>query len=82
LDDKSSVRVLAKLENRIVRDTNKLGIGAMGLGGAVTILGAKIGALSRVPASFYVTISFMCWAYRRRGVVLGPEGETRRQLYR
>ena len=82
LDDKSRVRVLARLENRIVRDANKLGIGAMGLGGAVTILGAKVGALRRVPASFYVTISFMCWAFRRRGVMLGTEGDTRRQLYR
>jgi len=82
LDDKSPVRVLARLERRIMREANMLGIGAMGLGGATTLLGAKVSALSRVPASFFVTVSYMCWAFRRRGVILGPEGQIRRWVYR
>ncbi len=82
LDDKSRLTALSKLERRLVREANKLGIGPMGLGGVATLLGAKVGSLSRVPASFFVTVSFMCWCYRRRGIVMGPEGETRRQLYR
>jgi fumarate hydratase class I len=82
LDDKSPVRALARLERRVMRDANKLGIGPMGIGGETTLLGAKIGALSHVPASFFVTVSYMCWAYRRRGVVLGQEGDIKRWLSR
>jgi fumarate hydratase class I len=82
LDDKAPVLALAKLEGKILREANKLGIGPMGLGGSVTLLGAKIGALSRLPGSFFVTVSFMCWAFRRRGVALGAEGEIGRWLYR
>lgn len=82
LDDKSPVRTLARLERAIVRQGNELAIGPMGLGGSVTLLGAKIGALARVPASYFVSVSIMCWAFRRRGVVLGPDGGIRRWIYR
>jgi fumarate hydratase, class I len=51
------------------------------LGGSTTLLGVKIGAISRLPASFFVTVSYMCWALRRRGVVLGPRGGIKRWLY-
>lgn len=82
LDDKSPVHTLAKLESKILREANRLGVGTMGLGGAVTLLGAKVGALGRVPASFFVSVSFMCWAFRRRRVVLGPDGKIGRWLFR
>lgn len=78
LDDKSPVRSLAKLEIRLARELNRLGIGAMGLGGKTTVLGVKIGAMSRIPASYFVSVSFMCWAFRRRGVTLGAHGEIRK----
>jgi fumarate hydratase class I len=57
---------LAELEERLTREANLLGIGPMGFGGKTTVLGTKITALNRLPASFYVTVSYMCWAYRRR----------------
>lgn len=81
LNDRSPVKVLAKLEERIAKDARKLDIGPMGLGGKSALLGVKIGALSRHPACYFVTTSFMCWAYRRRGAVLGPEGGVKRWLY-
>jgi len=81
LGDKSNIKVLARLEDRIARDARKLGIGPMGLGGKSTLMGVKIAALSRLPASFFVSVSFMCWAFRRRGAVLGPEGGVHRWLY-
>jgi len=56
----------AALEERITREANELGIGPMGFGGQATLLGTKIAATYRLPASFFVTISYMCWAYRRR----------------
>lgn len=62
--------VLAELEQRITEDANQLGIGPMGFGGRVSILGTKIVGLYRLPASYFVTISYMCWAYRRRRMVL------------
>ena len=81
LSDKSHVRTLARLEERIMRDSRRLDIGPMGLGGKTTRLGVKIGALSRLPASYFVTVSFMCWAFRRRGALFGPEGGVHRWLY-
>jgi len=57
---------LAALEERLTDEANLLGIGPMGFGGQTTVLGTKITSLNRLPASFFVTISYMCWAYRRR----------------
>ncbi len=57
---------LAALEQRLTDEANQLGIGPMGFGGKTTVLGTRITSLNRLPASFYVTISYMCWAYRRR----------------
>ena len=59
---------LARLERRILREANSLGIGPMGLGGKTTLLAVKIGARPRVPASFFVTVAYLCWAARRREI--------------
>jgi fumarate hydratase class I len=73
--------VLARLEDRILRESKLLNIGPMGLGGATSLMGVKIGALSRLPASFFVTVSYMCWALRRRGALLSVKGGFKRWLY-
>ena len=70
LDDSSSDPELAKLERRILKEANALGIGPMGLGGKTTLLGVKVAARPRVPASFFVTVAYMCWACRRRSITL------------
>jgi fumarate hydratase, class I len=57
---------LAELEERLTDEANQLGIGPMGFGGKTTVIDTKITGLSRLPASYFVTISYMCWAYRRR----------------
>ena len=67
LDDRAEGE-LGALERRLLRDANELGIGPMGLGGKTTLLGVKIAARSRVPASFFVTVAYMCWACRRGSV--------------
>jgi fumarate hydratase class I len=59
---------LKRLEKEILKDANSLGIGPMGLGGKTTLLGVRIAARPRVPASFFVTIAYMCWACRRREI--------------
>jgi fumarate hydratase class I len=69
LTDVNPVPALAKLERRILREANSLGIGPMGLGGKTTLLAVKIGARPRVPASFFVTVAYLCWAARRRTII-------------
>ncbi len=66
LGDKSESAALAKLEAKLLKEANSLGVGPMGLGGKTTLLGLKIAARPRVPASFFVTVAYMCWAARRR----------------
>ena len=68
LDDVNANPSLARLEKKILADANSLGIGPMGLGGKTTLLGVKIGVRPRVPASYFVTVAYMCWAARRRTV--------------
>jgi fumarate hydratase class I len=56
---------LAQLEDRIYEEANQLGIGPMGFGGQTTLLGVKVGAQHRLPASYFVSVAYMCWADRR-----------------
>jgi len=66
LDDANGDPALARLEKRLTKEANALGIGPMGLGGRTTVLGVKIGHRPRVPASFFVTVAYLCWAARRQ----------------
>jgi fumarate hydratase, class I len=81
LDDRNAVAELDELEQDILSTANKLGIGPMGFGGKTTLLGVKVCAANRLPASFFVSVSYMCWAYRRRGVALAPDGTIARWVY-
>jgi fumarate hydratase, class I len=83
LDDTNPDSRLARLEDYVMRAANTLGIGTMGFGGGVTLIGCKVGALNRLPASFFVSVAYDCWAFRRLGVVLDAgTGEIKRWLYR
>ena len=81
LDDRNDNPELANLEQDILSTANKLGIGPMGFGGKTTLLGVKITAANRLPASFFVSVSYMCWAFRRHGANLNPAGEIQEWLY-
>ena len=70
LNDKNKDSFIAELENNILEDANKLNIGPMGLGGNPTLLGVKIDYAARHPASFFVTISYLCWVARRGRCVI------------
>ena len=83
LEDINPIPELGELEDRVMKDANTLGIGTMGFGGGVTLLGCKVGALNRLPASFFVSVAYNCWAFRRLGFRLDPEtGEINRWLFR
>ena len=83
LDDINPDSRLADLEASIMRTVNDLDVGTMGFGGKVTLIGCKIGALNRLPASFFVSVAYDCWAFRRLGVVLNAStGAIERWLYR
>jgi len=69
MDEPNPDPQLAEMEERITEEANQLGIGPMGFGGNTTVLGTKITGLHRLPASYFVTISYMCWAYRRRRMI-------------
>lgn len=81
MTDKNKVKELALLETEITREANELGIGPMGFGGKTTLLGTKIGVLNRLPASFFVSVSYMCWAFRRQGALVSPKGKIQKWLY-
>jgi fumarate hydratase class I len=70
LDDVNPIPELAELEKRLLEEINQLGVGPMGFGGRTTVLGVKIGSLHRLPASFFVSIAYMCWACRRASVTI------------
>ena len=70
LDDENPVPELAELEEWIEEKANSLGIGPMGFGGKTTLLGVKAGSMDRIPASYFVAITYMCWAYRRRTLTI------------
>ncbi len=83
LDDINPDPRLAELEASIMATVNDLEIGTMGFGGKVTLIGCKIGALNRLPACFFVSIAYDCWAFRRLGVELNAStGAIDRWLYR
>lgn len=66
LTETASEPTLAALEARLLEEANTLGIGPMGLGGKTTLLGVKLAARTRLPASFFVTVAYCCWACRRQ----------------
>jgi fumarate hydratase class I len=78
MEDANPNGQLAELEDRLTGEANQLGIGPMGFGGKTTVLGTKITSLNRLPASFFVSVSYMCWAYRRRRMIF-QGGEVRYQ---
>ena len=83
LDDVNPDLRLAELESSIMGEVNKLGIGAMGFGGRVSLIGCKIGVQNRLPASFFVSVAYDCWAFRRLGVLLDAKtGAISTWLYR
>ncbi len=83
VDDVNPIEELRNLEDYIMENANKLGIGTMGFGGEATLLGCKVGVMNRLPASFFVSVAYNCWAYRRLGVEINPEtGDIKEWLYK
>src|SRR5713101_9985061 len=83
LDDVNPDPLLAKLESEIMEEANRLGVGAMGFGGKASLIGCKVAAANRLPASFFVSVAYECWAFRRLGVRLDAvNGAITRWLYR
>ena len=70
LDDMNPVPALAALEAQVMEEANRIGVGSMGFGGKASLIGCKVMAANRLPASFFVSVAYDCWAYRRLGVRL------------
>ena len=73
VDDVNPDQDLQKLEDYIMEKAQTLGIGTLGFGGEMTLLSCKIGTMHRLPASYFVSVAYMCWAFRRLGVTINPE---------
>ena len=83
LDDVNADPTLAKLEAEVMEEANRIGVGAMGFGGKASLIGCKITAANRLPASYFVSVAYDCWAFRRLGVRLdAATGAITRWLYR
>ncbi len=83
LDDVNPHPDLARLEADIMEEANRIGVGAMGFGGQASLIGCKICAANRLPASFFVSVAYDCWAFRRLGVRLdASSGAITQWLYR
>jgi fumarate hydratase class I len=73
LDEGNEDPKLAAFEDKLTQEANQMGIGPMGFGGNTTVLGTKITGLHRLPASYFVSVSYMCWAYRRRKMTINGD---------
>lgn len=73
IDDNNPNPQLDELEKTITKEANQLGIGPMGFGGQTTVIDTKIKAAHRLPASYFVSVSYMCWAYRRRKMTINGD---------
>jgi fumarate hydratase class I len=83
LDDTNRDPLLAPLEASIMEEANRLQVGPMGFSGQTSLIGCKIGALNRLPASFFVSVAYDCWAFRRLGVRIdAATGTISEWLYR
>jgi fumarate hydratase, class I len=83
LDDVNPVPELAKLEEDVMRQANTIGVGAMGFGGKTSLIGCKVGLANRLPASYFVSVAYDCWAFRRLGIRLdASSGAITKWLYR
>src|SRR3954463_891401 len=83
LDDRNPDPRLAAIEDAVMDAANELTVGPMGFGGKTSLIGCKIGALNRLPASFFVSVAYDCWAFRRLGVTLDAQsGAISAWLYR
>src|SRR5688572_27573737 len=83
LDDVNPDERLATLEAEIMATVNRLGVGTMGFGGRTSLIGCKVGVLNRLPASFFVSVAYDCWAFRRLGIVVDARsGVITKWLYR
>jgi fumarate hydratase class I len=83
LDDVNPDPRLATLEAEIMEEANRLAVGPMGFSGRTSLIGCKIAAQNRLPASFFVSIAYDCWAFRRLGIRLDAgTGAIKSWLYR
>src|SRR4029079_3155293 len=83
LGDRNPDQRLADLEASIMEEANKLTVGPMGFSGRTSLIGCKIGVQNRLPASFFVSVAYDCWAFRRLGVRLdAPTGAITPCAYR
>lgn len=72
--------LLARLEDELRDNINKLGLGAAGTGGDTVCLAVKIGTAATHTAIAPVAINFHCWVARRAGIRMYNDGRIEKLL--
>ena len=67
-------KIIAKIEEELIKRINASGIGPMGLGGKTTVLDVHVEKAHRHPASLPVGIAVQCWADRRAHMIIHSDG--------
>jgi fumarate hydratase class I len=70
LDEPNLDPTLDAFERQLQSDLNRLQIGPMGFGGRTTVMGVKVAVQHRLPACYFVSVAYMCWACRRATLVV------------
>jgi fumarate hydratase subunit alpha len=74
-DDSNPDSLYSGLESELLQAVNSLGIGPAGTGGDTTALAVKIEGSATHTAIAPVAINFHCWAARRAGIRIYPDGK-------
>ncbi|WP_456435883.1 fumarate hydratase [Methanopyrus sp.] len=65
---------IADLEEELLEEINRLGIGPMGLGGRTTALAVNVELAYTHTAGLPVAVNVQCWAARRATAIVYPDG--------
>ncbi|NOZ26215.1 MAG: fumarate hydratase [Nitrospirae bacterium] len=71
IDEGTGDEKILALQERVLEELNRMGIGPLGFGGKTTVIGVNIDYNHRHPASYFVDVSVCCWANRRGRLVWG-----------
>ncbi len=69
LTSKTEDNTMARFEENLLKEINRLGIGPLESSGSNTALGVRVGLNHRLTSSFVVDIYLSCWALRRSRLV-------------
>lgn len=74
--ERNKEKYISDMEEELLKDINSLNIGSGGLGGKTTAFAVNIETAATHTAICPVVINFHCWAARRAGIKIYPDGKS------